>query len=86
MTWSVSASGSKSDVKAAIIRQVGTCVNHESATAGLIALVDDQKGTHVSISGSGWDHNASLSIQSHTPVADPVIVADGAGAASGSGG
>lgn len=64
MTWSVSASGSKREVKEAIVKQVGPSHDHGSAVAGLIALVDDQKGEHVSISGSGWDQNCTVNISS----------------------
>jgi hypothetical protein len=63
MTWSVSASGKKADVKQSIEKQLESA-GHPTVAAALCALVDDAcgaTGTHASVSGSG-STTASISI------------------------
>jgi hypothetical protein len=64
MTWSVSASGTKSEVNGKVEEQLGR--SHPDAAEGIKNLVMDQKGPKVSVSGSGSDMSCSLSISSFT--------------------
>lgn len=66
MTWSVSKSGPKEEVKAALVEQVTTFHSHPDIADALGKFIDAQKGPKVSVSGSGSDTSCSLSISSFT--------------------
>jgi hypothetical protein len=66
MTWHVSFSGPKEDVKAKVAEKVTDFHKHPEVAVALGKLIDDQVGPNVSISGSGSDTSCSLSISSST--------------------
>lgn len=66
MTWSVSDSGPKEEVKARVAEKVTQFHQHPEVADALGKLIEDQKGPKVSVSGSGSDTSCSLSISSFT--------------------
>lgn len=64
MTWNVSLSGTKEEVKKQIEEKVTGFHAHPEVTQALHLLIDEQKGPQVSVSGSGSDIGASLSLSS----------------------
>lgn len=64
MTWSVSKSGPKQQVKEQVVEQVTNFHQHPTVAAALAALIDGQRGPNVCVSGSGSDTSVSLSISS----------------------
>jgi hypothetical protein len=66
MTWNVSHSGPKADVKAQVVEKVTNFHQHPEVADALGKLIDAQVGPKVSISGSGSDTSASLSLSSFT--------------------
>lgn len=66
MTWNVSNSGTKEEVKAAVTEKVVGFHAHPAVAEAICKLVDDQKGPKVSVSGSGSDTSCSLSLSSFT--------------------
>lgn len=66
MTWNVSNSGTKEEVKAAVTEKIVKFHNHPSVAEAICKLVDEQVGPKVSVSGSGSDTSCSLSISSFT--------------------
>lgn len=66
MTWHVSDSGPKDEVKARVKEKVTEFHQHPDVADALGKLIDDQKGPRVSVSGSGSDTSCSLSISSFT--------------------
>lgn len=66
MTWNISASGTKEEVKDKVAEKVTGFHDHPKVTSAIQTLVDEQAGPKVSISGSGSDSSCSLSISSFT--------------------
>lgn len=64
MTWNISASGPKSDVKAEVEKKVTGFHQHPDVTAVINSAIDATRGSHVSVSGSGYDQSFSLNISS----------------------
>jgi len=64
MTWNISASGSKEEVKSKVKEKVTGFHQHPVVTEAINKLVDEQTGPKVSVSGSGSDSSCSLSISS----------------------
>lgn len=66
MTWNVSFSGPKEQVKEQAKEKVTNFHAHPDVAEALGTLIDAQKGPNVTISGSGSDTSVSLSISSST--------------------
>lgn len=66
MTWNVSNSGTKEEVKAAVTKKVVDFHQHPRVAEALCLLIDEQAGPKVSISGSGSFTSCSLSLSSFT--------------------
>lgn len=66
MTWNVSDSGPKEEVKARAVEKVTNFHKHPDVADAIGKLIDAQTGPNVSLSGSGSDTSCSLSISSFT--------------------
>lgn len=64
MTWTITDSGPKDEVKKRVVEKVAGFHAHPAIADALGALIDQQSGPSISISGSGSNASVSLSISS----------------------
>jgi len=64
MTWNVSLSGPKDEVKKKVEEKVTGFHQHPEVTEAINKALDAVKGTQVSVSGSGYDQGFSLNVSS----------------------